>query len=73
MEDRMKRIVMMVLMVLIMAGGATTVLAASARCVVVKAEGQELVLECERGTDDFQPGQEVKLKVERTQAAIEGC
>ncbi|MBE0582372.1 MAG: hypothetical protein IH612_01275 [Desulfofustis sp.] len=69
----MKRFLMMVLIAMMVTGGATAVLAASARCVVVKAEGQELVLECERGTDDFQPGQEVKLKVERTEAAIEGC
>jgi hypothetical protein len=40
---------------------------------VVEAEGQELVLECEGGTDDFQPGQTVKLRVERSRAAMEGC
>ncbi len=69
----MKRVIVMMAMVMMVVGGATAVSAASARCVVVEAEGQELVLECERGTDDFKPGQEVKLRVERARAAMEGC
>jgi hypothetical protein len=69
----MKRIIVMMALVMMVVGGATAVSAASARCVVVKAEDKELVLECESGTDDFQPGQEVKLRVERARAAIEGC
>ncbi len=69
----MKRVIVMMAMVMMVIGGATAVSAASARCVVVEAEGQELVLECEGGTDDFQPGQTVKLRVERSRTAMEGC
>lgn len=69
----MKTIIAAAALLVIMVSSATVSLAASGRCVVVKVEDKELVLECERGTEDFQPGQEVKIKVERARAAIEGC
>jgi hypothetical protein len=47
-------------------------MAASDKCVVVKAAGNELTLECRKDTESFQPGTEVKIKT-NSKAAIEGC
>jgi hypothetical protein len=47
-------------------------MAASDKCVVVKATGNELTLECRKDTESFQPGTEVKIKT-NSKAAIEGC
>ncbi len=47
--------------------------AASNKCTVVETEDKKLVLECERGTDQFKPGDAVKIKTVRKGAAIEGC
>ncbi len=70
----MKSLLMTAGMVLLLIAGSTAAFAASGRCVVVKAEGNELILSCERTTEDFQEGQEVKIKAERQRgAAIEGC
>ena len=48
------------------------VMAASDKCVVVKAVGNKLTLECRKDTERFQPGTEVKIK-SNSKAAIEGC
>jgi hypothetical protein len=69
----MKQLTGLLVVLLLLAGTGSAAFAASARCVVVEAEGNKLVLECERGTDGFEPGREVKIKAERTGAAIEGC
>lgn len=73
MEAVMKTARRLIVAVLIVLSSAATTLAASARCVVTEAEDNRLVLECERGTQEFTPGQEVKIKTERTSGAIEGC
>lgn len=47
--------------------------AASDRCRVVRAEGNRLELECRQPTSDFPRDSGVKIKTDRSPAAIEGC
>lgn len=50
-----------------------SVLAASNKCRVVEVAEERLVLECDRDTSQFKPGDRVKIKSIRKDAAIEGC
>lgn len=50
-----------------------SVLAASNKCRVVEVEEERLVLECDRDTSQFKPGDRLKIKSIRKDAAIEGC
>lgn len=70
-EDKMKKLITVVL-VTIQCSFISMAMAASDKCVVIKAEGNELTLECRKETDRFQPGMEVKIK-SNSKAAVEGC
>ncbi len=61
-----------VMLVVIQCAYSSAAMAASDKCVVVKAAGNELTLECRKDTESFQPGTEVKIK-SNGKAAIEGC
>ena len=51
----------------------SSVSAASNKCRVVEAEGNKMVLECDRDTSQFASGDQVKIKSVRKEAAVEGC
>lgn len=61
-EGKMKQ-VMLLLGVLIMTGcGAEGTLAASGKCTVVKVDGVQMVIECNKETKGFAKGNEIKIK-----------
>ena len=60
------------MLVVILCAYGSAAMAASDKCVVVKAAGKELTLECRKDTESFRPGTEVKIK-SNSKAAIEGC
>ena len=70
-EETMKTL-LTVMLVAIQCVITVPAMAASDKCVVVKAAGNELTLECRKDTERFQRGTEVKIK-SNSKAAIEGC
>lgn len=68
----MKRAICVACMVIITGWSASSVLAASAKCTVVKVKGGQLVLDCGQKAPDFQEGSEIKIKSAR-KPAVEGC
>ena len=70
-EDTMKKL-LTAMLVVIQCAVIGPAMAASDKCVVVQAAGNELTLECRKDTESFQPGTEVKIK-SNSKAAIEGC
>ena len=71
MEDQMKLISTAVIITVVCLFASAS-MAASDKCVVVKAEGKMVTLECKKDTDRFAAGTEVKIKSNR-KAAVEGC
>ncbi len=47
--------------------------AASNKCSVTEVDGKKLVLECERNNNQFEAGDQVKIKSVKKGAAVEGC
>ena len=69
----MKLATCIVIVVVFMMLTGESVPAASNKCRVVEVAEERLVLECDRDTSQFKPGDRVKIKSIRKDAAIEGC
>lgn len=69
----MKRAICIACMVIVTGWSASSVLAASAKCTVVKAEGSQLVIDCGQKAAKFQEGTKIKIKSAPKKTAVEGC
>ena len=61
----MKKIILLICM-LIMAGFSVEgAFAATGKCVVVKVDGERMVIECNKQTKGFSTGNEIKIKSDK--------
>ena len=65
MEDRVKKAILLLGMLLVACGRGEGALAATGKCRVVKVDGVQMVIECNKETRGFAEGNEIKIKSNR--------
>jgi predicted lipoprotein with Yx(FWY)xxD motif len=75
-EEIMKNMKMMttaILPALLLIAMSAAAYGATAKCTVVEVEDNRLILQCERGSESYQKGDQVKIKSIRVSSQVEGC
>lgn len=71
-EDRMKNLIKFVCIIACTPLLVSNVSAASAKCTIVKIEGEKMTVSCPKGLERFKEGWMIKIK-SSDQKKIEGC
>ncbi len=61
----LKRMMLLICMLIVAGFGVEGALAATGKCVVVKVDGERMVIECNKETKGFSSGNQIKIKSDK--------